>query len=63
MHSRLAKRIWSVAEDYHQDFMVKNPTHPYIDFHDLPKIDELKRIFRGLYRKEPVLVARAGQLN
>src|SRR5215475_2252793 len=56
-------RKFYAAEDYHQDFMVKNPTHPYIEFHDLPKIEELKRIFPDLYRKEPALVARTGQLN
>lgn len=56
-------RKFYAAEDYHQDFMVKNPTHPYIEFHDLPKIEELKRIFSDLYRKEPVLVARAGKSN
>ena len=56
-------RKFYAAEDYHQDFWVKNPTYPYIVVHDLPKIEELKRLFPDLYRKEPVLVARAGQLN
>ena len=44
------------AEDYHQDFLTRNPGHPYIVVNDLPKIDELKRIFPGLYRAIPVLV-------
>jgi peptide-methionine (S)-S-oxide reductase len=56
-------RKFYAAEDYHQDFLVKNPTYPYIVVHDLPKIEELKRLFPDLYRKEPVLVARAGQSN
>jgi peptide-methionine (S)-S-oxide reductase len=56
-------RKFYAAEDYHQDFLVKNPTHPYIVVHDLPKIEELKRLFPDLYRKEPVLVARVGQSN
>jgi len=56
-------RKFYAAEDYHQDFMVKNPTHPYIEFHDLPKIEEFKRIFPDLYLEEPVLVARAGRSN
>ena len=48
------------AEDYHQDFLVRNPSYPYIVFHDLPKVEALKRLFPDLYRKEPVLVAQAG---
>ena len=38
------------AEDYHQDFMKLNPTHPYIVYWDLPKLDELKRKFPGLIK-------------
>jgi peptide-methionine (S)-S-oxide reductase len=45
------------AEDYHQDFMTRNPTYPYIVFHDLPKLEALKRIFPERYRVEPALVA------
>ena len=44
------------AEDYHQDFLTRNPTHRYIVVNDLPKIEELKRVFPGLYRAIPVLV-------
>jgi peptide-methionine (S)-S-oxide reductase len=44
------------AEDYHQDYLTLNPTQPYIVINDLPKIENLKRIFPGLYREEPVLV-------
>jgi peptide-methionine (S)-S-oxide reductase len=44
------------AEDYHQDFAVLHPTYPYIVFNDLPKVDNLKRIFPGLYRETPVTV-------
>jgi len=45
------------AEDYHQDFLVRNPNYPYIVFNDLPKIEDLKRLFPGLYHTEPVLTA------
>ena len=45
------------AEDYHQDFLVRNPAYPYIVMHDLPKIESLKRLFPDLYRAEPVLVS------
>ena len=51
------------AEDYHQDFLTRNPAYPYIVINDLPKIDNLKRVFPGLYRADPVLVAAAGPSN
>jgi len=44
------------AEDYHQDFAVLHPTYPYIVFNDLPKVDNLKRIFADVYRDVPVTV-------
>ena len=44
------------AEKYHQDFLVRNPTYPYIVYNDLPKIENLKRLFATRYRAEPVLV-------
>ena len=47
------------AEAYHQDYLVRHPTQPYIVFHDLPKLDELKRLFPDDYRAEPKLVAAA----
>jgi peptide-methionine (S)-S-oxide reductase len=47
------------AEDYHQDFLAKNPGYPYIVFNDLPKIANLKRLFPALYRPDPVLVGVA----
>jgi peptide-methionine (S)-S-oxide reductase len=44
------------AEAYHQDFLTRNPTHPYIVHNDLPKIENLKRLFPDRYRAVPVLV-------
>ncbi len=44
------------AEDYHQDFLARNPTYPYIVINDLPKIENLKRLFPDLYRPDPALV-------
>ena len=44
------------AEDYHQDFLERNPTYPYIVINDLPKIQELMKIFPDLYRARPVMV-------
>jgi peptide-methionine (S)-S-oxide reductase len=45
------------AEGYHQDYLIKNPTYPYIVYNDLPKIDALKRIWPALYRDKPVTLA------
>jgi peptide-methionine (S)-S-oxide reductase len=47
------------AEDYHQDFLARNPRYPYIAINDLPKIENLKRLFPDYYRATPVLVAAA----
>jgi peptide-methionine (S)-S-oxide reductase len=47
------------AEDYHQDFLTRNPRNPYIAINDLPKIEDLKRLFPDLYRVTPALVAAA----
>ena len=43
------------AEDYHQDFLELNPTHPYIVINDIPKVQDLKRLFPEIYRAAPVL--------
>ena len=51
------------AEDYHQDFLTRNPTSPYIVVNDLPKIENLKRLFPDLYRSNPVLVTAAASRN
>jgi peptide-methionine (S)-S-oxide reductase len=51
------------AEDYHQDYMTLHPTQPYIVYNDLPKIEDLKRLFPATYREEPVLVAAARSSN
>lgn len=45
------------AEAYHQDFMVLNPSYPYIVIHDQPKVESLKRLFPEQYRSEPALVS------
>jgi peptide-methionine (S)-S-oxide reductase len=50
------------AEDYHQDYLTLNPTQPYIVINDLPKIENLKRLFPELYREQPVLVM-AGKVS
>lgn len=47
------------AEDYHQDFLTRNPTHPYIVYNDLPKIENLRALFPQSFRASPVLVFKA----
>jgi len=47
------------AEAYHQDFLIHNPTYPYIVYNDLPKIENLKHVLPEDYRPMPVMVASA----
>jgi peptide-methionine (S)-S-oxide reductase len=43
------------AEGYHQDYLFHNPTAPYIAYNDMPKIENFKQVFPGLYNSRPVL--------
>lgn len=38
------------AEDYHQNFIARNPNYPYVVVHDLPKIQQLRKAFPDLYK-------------
>jgi peptide-methionine (S)-S-oxide reductase len=49
------------AETYHQDFLVLHPDYPYIVFNDLPKVENLKRLFPDYYRDSPVTVTAASK--
>lgn len=40
------------AETYHQDFMAKNPQHPYILAWDVAKVAALKKRFPGFYKPD-----------
>jgi len=44
------------AEGYHQDYATLHPSNLYIVYNDLPKIENLKRLFPDRYRPTPVLV-------
>jgi peptide-methionine (S)-S-oxide reductase len=44
------------AEAHHQDFLTLNPTYPYIAINDIPKVENLARLYPDLYRAKPVLV-------
>jgi peptide-methionine (S)-S-oxide reductase len=45
------------AEGYHQNYATLHPYEPYIAYNDIPKLDNLKRLFPTLYREKPQLVA------
>lgn len=41
-----------LAEAYHQDYLVRHPTQPYIVINDLPKLEELKKRYPALVRRD-----------
>ena len=41
-------RGFYAAENYHQDFLVHNPTYPYIVYNDIPKLKALRARFPNL---------------
>ena len=48
--TRIETGGFAAAEAYHQDFMRKNPAHPYIVIHDKPKVAALKQQFPSYWR-------------
>jgi peptide-methionine (S)-S-oxide reductase len=56
-------KIFFPAEDYHQDYLTLHPYQPYIAYNDIPKVENLKRLFADLYRDKPVLVRDAKDTN
>ena len=46
-----ALRGFHPAEEYHQNYLVRHPTQPYIVANDLPKLEELRRRYPALVRK------------
>jgi peptide-methionine (S)-S-oxide reductase len=51
------------AEAYHQDYLTLHPSQPYIAYNDLPKIENLKKIFAENYLEKPTLVSSAKVTN
>jgi peptide-methionine (S)-S-oxide reductase len=47
------------AEAYHQDYLTLHPSQPYIAYNDLPKVENLKKIFAENYLEKPTLVSDA----
>jgi peptide-methionine (S)-S-oxide reductase len=46
-----ALREFHRAEEYHQDYLVRHPTQPYIVINDLPKLEELRKRYPALVRQ------------
>jgi peptide-methionine (S)-S-oxide reductase len=51
------------AEAYHQDYLTLHPNQPYIAFNDIPKVENLKKIFADSYIEKPTLVGNAKVTN
>ena len=51
------------AEPYHQDYLTLHPNQPYIAYNDLPKIENLKKLFAANYLDKPTLVSSAKVTN
>jgi peptide-methionine (S)-S-oxide reductase len=51
------------AESYHQDYLTLHPNQPYIAYNDIPKIQNLKKIFAQNYIEKPTLVRDAKATN
>jgi peptide-methionine (S)-S-oxide reductase len=51
------------AEAYHQDYLTLHPDQPYIAYNDIPKVENLKKIFADNYVEKPTLVSAAKVTN
>jgi peptide-methionine (S)-S-oxide reductase len=51
------------AEAYHQDYLTLHPNQPYIAYNDIPKVENLKKLFADNYTEKPTLVSDAKATN
>jgi peptide-methionine (S)-S-oxide reductase len=51
------------AEAYHQDYLTLHPNQPYIAYNDIPKVENLKKLFAQDYTEKPTLVSQAKATN
>ncbi len=51
------------AEGYHQDYLTLHPNQPYIAYNDIPKVQNLKKLFAENYTEKPTLVGDAKVTN
>jgi peptide-methionine (S)-S-oxide reductase len=54
-------RGFYAAEDYHQDYLLKHPTQPYIVINDMPKVRNFQQTLPELYRAKAVTVGSIGR--
>jgi peptide-methionine (S)-S-oxide reductase len=52
-----ALQAFFAAEAYHQDYLTLHPNQPYIAYNDIPKVENLKKIFADNYSEKPALVS------
>ena len=46
--------VFYPAEAYHQDYLARHPTQPYIVYNDLPKLEALKKEYPSMVRAQPL---------
>jgi peptide-methionine (S)-S-oxide reductase len=51
------------AEAYHQDYLARHPTQPYIVYNDLPKLAALREHFADRYVERPSASVAGGNLR
>ena len=51
------------AEGYHQDYLTLHPNQYYIAVNDIPKVENLKKLFAENYTEKPTLVGDAKVTN
>jgi peptide-methionine (S)-S-oxide reductase len=51
------------AEAYHQDYLTLHPNQAYIAFNDIPKVENLKKVFPQNYIETPTLVGSVKVAN
>ena len=47
------------AENYHQDFVQKNPNHPYVIVKDIPKLKKFRETYPDLLKTTDVAGAQS----
>ena len=58
-----ALEAFYAAEGYHQDYLTLHPHQYYIVTNDIPKVENLKKIFAESYTEKPTLVNSAKVTN
>ena len=48
--TKIESGVFYLAEAHHQDFVRRNPLHPYVVVHDRPKLAKLKRAYPQFWK-------------